>query len=173
MQLVFLHGPPAAGKLTIATELAALGIGQVFDNHLTMDVARPFFPFGSRAFWDLARELRLTCLRAGAAHGAGTILYTCCYDHPADLPLFETIEEIVGGSGGAVHPVYLACSTAELERRVTDPARAARRKLHSVDGLRAQLAAWNCVPVPRDTCMTIVTEGRTPAECAREIAARL
>lgn len=111
VDLVYLHGPPAAGKLTIATELAALGVGEVFHNHLTMDAA--------------------------------------------------------------VHPVFLDCSVAELERRVTDPVRAARRKLHSVDGLRTQLAAWNCVAVPRASCIRVATDGRTAADCAQEVVARL
>jgi hypothetical protein len=36
-------------------------------------------------------------------------------------------------------------------------------------GLHGQLRRWNCVAVPRDTCITIVTDDRTPSSCAEEI----
>ena len=170
MKLIFLHGPPASGKLTIARELAALTGCGVFHNHLAIDVARPFFEFGSEPFWRLVREIRLACLRAGAEHGAGTVVYTSCYAHPADLGFFEEIEGIVHGSGGTVVPVYLQAEVAELERRVTDPSRAEMGKVRSVEGLHRQLRRWSCVPVPRDGCVTIVTDGKTAAQCAREIA---
>jgi hypothetical protein len=173
MQLVFLHGPPAAGKFTIATEVAARTGWGVFHNHLAIDMARPFFPFGSASFWALVRELRLTALRAAAERGAGTVLYTSCYDHPADLGFYEEIEAILSGSGGAVLPVYLRCGVAELEKRVGGESRVAMGKVRSVAGLRAQLEKWNCVAIPRDGCITVATEGKTAPECAEEIIARL
>ena len=51
MRLIYLHGPPAAGKYTIATELAARAGCGVFHNHQTIHVARSFFEFGSPPFW--------------------------------------------------------------------------------------------------------------------------
>ena len=50
MYVVFLHGPPAAGKHTIGTLLAArLGI-PLFHNHLTVDLAKTLFAFGTPGF---------------------------------------------------------------------------------------------------------------------------
>ncbi|HYH81309.1 MAG TPA: hypothetical protein VEX86_16010 [Longimicrobium sp.] len=173
MQLVFLHGPPAAGKFTIATEVAARTGWGVFHNHLTLDLARPFFPFGSEPFWALVRELRLAALRAAAERGAGTVLYTSCYDHPVDLGFYEEIEAILAASGGAVIPVYLQCDVAELERRVTGESRVAMGKVRTVEGLHAQLCRWNCVAIPRDGTLRVVTDGKTAPQCAEEIIERL
>jgi hypothetical protein len=173
MRLIYLHGPPAAGKYTIARELAARAGCGVFHNHQTIDVARSFFEFGSLPFWALVRELRLTCVRAVAAAGVRPMVYTSCYDHPADLEFYEELERIVHASGGALSPVYLATSVEELERRVSNPSRVEMGKLRSVQGLHAQLGKWNCVAVPRSECLTVPTDGRTAAECAEEIAARL
>jgi len=172
MQLIYLHGPPASGKLTIARELAARTNCGVFHNHLAIDVARPFFEFGSEEFWRLVGDVRLLCVRAAAA-AQSTVVYTSCYDHPADLPLFEELERVVRQGGGVVRPVYLQCSIAELERRVTEPSRVQMGKVRTVVGLHAQLRRWNCVGVPRASCITIVTDSRTPAECAEEVIAAL
>ena len=43
MQLVFIHGAPAVGKLTVARELAALTGFRLFHNHLTVDLAGSVF----------------------------------------------------------------------------------------------------------------------------------
>jgi adenylylsulfate kinase-like enzyme len=168
MKLIYLHGPPASGKLTIARELSARTNCGVFDNHLAIDLVRPFFEFGSDEFWKLVGDVRLTCVR-GAAAATSTVVYTSCYDHPADLARFEEIERIVQQGGGTLSPIYLQCSMAELERRVTAPSRVAIGKVRSVMGLHAQLRRWNCVAVPRNNCITIVTDSREPSECAEQI----
>lgn len=55
MRLAFLHGPPAAGKLTVAKALLHLVPGRLFDNHAAIDVARTVFDFGTPGFWELVQ----------------------------------------------------------------------------------------------------------------------
>ena len=173
MDLIYLHGAPASGKLTIARELEArLGCG-VFHNHLTIELVKPFFAFDTPPFWKMVATLRLTALEAAAANGAGTIIYTSCYSHPTDLPIFERIERTVEAAGGVIRPVHLQCSVPELERRVANADRVALRKLRSVAGLHRELARWNWIAVPREGCITIATDERTPSACADEIIERL
>jgi hypothetical protein len=173
MDLIYLHGAPASGKLTIARELEArIGCG-VFHNHLTIELVKPFFAFDTEPFWRMVAELRLTALRVAASNGAGVVVYTSCYSHPTDLPFFEEMERIVEGAGGTIRPVHLACSIAELERRIANPDRVTLRKLRSVEGLQRELARWNWIAVPRTECITIATDDRTPSECADEIISRL
>ena len=50
MILVFLYGPVASGKLTIARELAARTGFALFHNHLVVDAVMAVFPFGSESF---------------------------------------------------------------------------------------------------------------------------
>ena len=54
MKLVFIHGAPAAGKLTTARLLDRVG-GRLFDNHAAIDVARTVFEFGTPEFWELVQ----------------------------------------------------------------------------------------------------------------------
>jgi tRNA uridine 5-carbamoylmethylation protein Kti12 len=55
MKLVFLHGAPAVGKLTVARELSALTGFRLFHNHLTVDLATSLFTFGSEPLEIMSR----------------------------------------------------------------------------------------------------------------------
>ena len=71
MDLVFLHGPPAVGKLTVATALAARTGLKLFHNHLVLDAITAVFDFRSPGFLHLREALWLevfaTALEAGDA----------------------------------------------------------------------------------------------------------
>ena len=86
MKLIFLHGPPASGKFTIAEELVAQFGWKNFHNHLTIDVAKALFEFGTDPFWELVCELRNSSLKTAAKHGLEVVIFTCCYSDPEDRP---------------------------------------------------------------------------------------
>lgn len=46
-RLIFLYGPPAAGKLTVAKALADAYDVRVVDNHVSLDPALRLFPFAA------------------------------------------------------------------------------------------------------------------------------
>ena len=172
-ELIYLHGPPAAGKFTIAKEISSILGSKLLHNHLTIDVAKSVFEFGSEVFWDLADNLRLQTIEAAFKNRVPSVIITSCYDHPIDLPFYEKIEYIADVHNGVVRPFFLSCSTNELETRVSNPTRVEMGKLVTVSGLRENLREWNCIPVPRDSCITIDTENRTPANCAESIREEL
>jgi hypothetical protein len=66
MKLIFLHGAPAAGKLTVAKALPRAVPGRLFDNHAAIDVARTVFDFGAPGFWSLVHTVRSSVLDAAA-----------------------------------------------------------------------------------------------------------
>jgi hypothetical protein len=59
MKLLFLYGPVASGKLTIARELATLTGFALFHNHLVVDAVAAVFPFGSERFVKLREQFWL------------------------------------------------------------------------------------------------------------------
>ncbi len=171
MKLVFLHGPPASGKYTIA-RLLQQGHGVLnFHNHLTIDVAKALFDFGTEEFWALTHRLRRTALAAKAAEGTGVVVFTNCYSSPDDDLHVEALERDVIVQGAEFLPVYLDCPVDELRQRVTAPSRSEMRKLNSVEGLEEYLGRWNLVPLDRPHTRVVHTGGRTAQDCADEIAA--
>src|SRR6266581_7019289 len=59
MRLIFLYGPPAVGKLTIAKVLAEKTGYKLLHNHLLVNPITEVFPFENPANRLLVREFRL------------------------------------------------------------------------------------------------------------------
>jgi hypothetical protein len=171
MKLLFLHGPPASGKLTVAQAVVHLTAGRLFDNHAAMDFARTVLDFDAPGFWDLVHSARVIALEKAAERGVPLVVQTSCYSHPKDLPLLEQFERVLDRHGGLLLPVFLSCSMRTLEERVAAPDRVQRRKVTSKEGLERCLARWNLVPVPRMNCYTVDTDASSPAEAAAAIVA--
>src|SRR3954467_7399452 len=123
MKLLFLHGSPATGKLTVAKALLRSVPGRLFDNHASIDLARTLFDFGAPGFWELVHDVRYLALDAAAGHGVALVVMTFCFVEPDDLPQFRKFEEILHRHGGELLPVYLHCSREEALRRVGNPDR--------------------------------------------------
>jgi hypothetical protein len=169
MKLVFLHGSPATGKLTVAKALLLTVAGRLFDNHAAIDLARTMFEFGAPGFWELVHRVRCSALDAAAAHGVSLVVTTFCYAEPDDRPQYEEFEEIMQRHGGELLPVFLHCSREEAVRRVGNPDRVERRKMTSAESLIRDLDNYKFLPVPRPDCLKLDTETRSAETTAGEI----
>jgi hypothetical protein len=67
MDLVFLHGRAATGKLTTARALERRLGWPVFHNHLVVDLLTELFPFGSDPFVRLREQMWLSVIAEAAA----------------------------------------------------------------------------------------------------------
>jgi hypothetical protein len=170
MKLVFIHGAPAAGKLTTARALLSLVSGRLFDNHAAIDVARTVFDFGAPGFWELVQTVRTSVLEAAAEKCAPLVVMTFVYVEPDDLPIFEQFESIIQRRGGHVFPVFLKCSTEEIVRRVGNVDRITKKKMASVQGARDFMNEHKVRPVPRHNCLVLNSETRSAEANAQEIA---
>lgn len=169
MKLLFLHGAPAAGKLTVAKAVLELVPGRLFDNHASIDLARTLFDFGAPGFWELVHETRYLALAAAGEHDVPLVVMTFCYADPHDLPQFEKFEEVMRRHGGELLPVFLHCSREEATRRVGNPDRVERRKMTSAASLNKELDTYKFTAVPRADCLTLDTGVRPAEATAREI----
>lgn len=167
MQLLLIHGAPAAGKLTVARALLNRVPGRLFDNHAAIDVALTVFDFGAPGFWELVQAIRRSVLDVAAERRVPLVVMTFVYVDPDDLPTFEQFESTVQGHGGQLLPVFLECSTAEICRRVSNADRAARKKMTSEQSARDFMARHRVSAVPRPTCL-VLDSGVNTAEANAE-----
>jgi hypothetical protein len=157
MKLLFLHGAPAVGKLTVAKALLRIVPGRLMDNHAAIDLALTVFEFGAPGFWELVHDVRRSAIEAAAEHGVPLLVTTFCYAEPEDRDQSGQIEEIVHRRGGELLPVFLHCSRDEALRRVGNPDRVARRKISSGEHLIRELDRYDLTAVPRPDCLKLDT----------------
>jgi chloramphenicol 3-O-phosphotransferase len=172
MKLIFLHGSPAVGKLTVAKALLRLLPARLMDNHANVDLARTIFDFGAPGFWELVHASRCVALDAAAKHGVPLLVTTYCYVAPADLARYEEFEAIVRRHGGVMLPVFLHCAQEEALRRVGNPDRVERGKVTSAEGLIDYVGDRDFTSVPREDCIKFDTGAMPPDAVAREIVDR-
>jgi hypothetical protein len=174
MKLIFLHGMPGVGKLTVASELASLTGFRLFHNHLTVDLVLSLFEFGSQPFVELRERIWLdTFAQAGDAKLDG-VIFTFAFEKTVRDEFVPKVVKLVESQRGEVVFVNLYCESAELERRLTDPAREKFGKLTSLELFR-QLNSKGTFDTPRNipNRLTVDTTSITPAEAAKRIASDL
>jgi hypothetical protein len=142
MHLVYIYGPPAVGKLTVATELARRTGYKLFHNHQSIAAIEPIFEFGTPTFWRLVHGIRDEVMESAARDGV-SLIYTAFYTHPEDLHHFERRRDIVERHDGQVLLVKLTCERPALEARVESESRRSLRKL-------SDLQAWHAAIEGKD-----------------------
>ncbi len=84
MKLVFIYGPPAAGKLTVVETLATRIGFRVFHNHLTVDLASALFDFGTEPSTRFVEQLRLEAFEVAVREQLAGLIFTYVYAAPHD-----------------------------------------------------------------------------------------
>lgn len=170
MKLVFLYGQAAAGKLTVARELAARTGFALFHNHLIVDAVAAVFPFGSPEFVRLRERFWLETFEAAMRAGR-SLIFTFAPEGTVAADFPARVEALVRSLGGEVVFVALTLDPAEQERRIANASRSEFGKLTSLDLLR-QLrgdfdTAMAAMPAP---ALTVATDPTPPEEAAERIA---
>lgn len=132
MVLLFIHGAPAVGKLTVARKIADLTGFRLFHNHLTVDLLLSVFDFGSEPFVLLREQIWLSVFRE-AARQKVSLIFTFNPERTVRQSFIGDTVEAIESEGGVVHFVQLFCSEQELERRLVSPARSEYGKLTSLE----------------------------------------
>ena len=136
MKLIFLHGMPGVGKLTVARQLEELTGFKLFHNHLTVDLVGSVFEFGSQPFVELREKIWLEVFSQAAEAGIDGLIFTFAYDRSVRRRFIDNVRDGFGSSDSEVLFVELTCTPEELERRITDPSRQRFGKLTSLEQFR-------------------------------------
>ena len=173
MKLIFIHGPVASGKLTVARELAALTGLAVFHNHLVVDAVASVFPFGSEPFIRLREQFWLTMFRE-AAKAQRSLIFTFAPEPTVSSDFPAHVQEIITAAGGELFFVRLTVDTDEQEERIANASRKEFGKLRSLDLLRAlRSQSRACEALMPAADVVIDTRIVTSVEAAHKIAQQL
>lgn len=169
MKLVFIHGAPAVGKLTVARELAELTGFRLFHNHLTVDLVGSLFDFGSEPFVLLREQIWLSTFREAAKHNV-SLIFTFNPEATVSKRFIQDAVDVVERWAGRVMFIELTCAQEELERRIEDPSRRKFGKLASIKQYRSlkDAGAFNFPTLPNG--LSLDTTNQLPADTARLIS---
>ena len=172
MWLVFLHGLPGCGKLTVGRELATLTGFRLFHNHLVVDLLQEVFEFGSAPFVELREQIWLSTFREAARNDV-SLIFTFAPERTVRPGFPAAAESCVRSEGGRVLLVSLRCAEPELERRIAQPSRSSFGKLGSVSRYRElrDAGAFEFPPLPAH--IELDTGSLAPVESARRIERQL
>jgi hypothetical protein len=139
--LVFLYGPPAVGKLTVARAIAERLPYKILHNHVTIDAVTEVLPFGSDTFWRVVGCFRRDLVAAAADENID-LIYTYVFapgdeQHVADIVLpYEN-------AGGTVLFVQLLAPREVLLQRVLAESRKQHGKPTDVQTLEQMLDEYD------------------------------
>lgn len=169
MKLIIIHGPPAAGKLTVSRKLAEITGFKVFHNHISIDCVKSVFEFGSMPFWRVLKTVREEMF-AEAARSGVSLIHTFCYAKGPDDEQFQRMIDSVENNGGEVNAVLLICDDEVRRERIVAEDRQQTGKLtdpDSIDMLREKFDLFS--PFPGKDTLVIDTTSIEPDESARRI----
>jgi len=172
LQLVFIHGGPAVGKLTVARHVARLTGFRLFHNHLTVDLVGSVFEFGSEPFVRLREEIWLSTFREAARFDV-SLIFTFAPEATVRTGFIQHTIDVVESLGGSVVFVELTCDEAEIERRLEDPSRGEFTKLNTLKQYRTlkDAGAFEYPSIP--SSLSLDTTNAPPEESAKAIASYL
>lgn len=172
--LVYLYGPPAAGKLTVSRRLAEVTGLPLFHNHLSVDAVTSVLPFGSEAFRAVLHRFRLDMFETAASAGQ-SLIFTNNSAWPAPdgrrrfAAFADEADRRVRAGGGSTLFVCLNAPLHVLERRLGNDDRRSLRKLTDVGRLHELVEAYDLSPLhPTDLQIdTDMTDPETAAQMIR------
>ena len=167
MKVIFLYGPPASGKLTIAKKLAEKTGISLFHNHLTFDLAEVLYEPFTQPFYDYCADLRLDVFGdAKLAHQ--DLIFTFFYISPDDDNFVNQIIHIAGE--GNVKFVKIEASSDTLLDRVENKDRAKYSKINSKSVLTRYLKENNwSESIEKTNSLIISTDNLTPDDAVQKI----
>lgn len=167
-RVVWIYGPPASGKLTIARELSKLTQLPVFHNHLAVDMAAALFPFGSDQFIRLREYSWIEAFR-NASLEQRSFIFTFAPERTVRPSFISHASMLVERLDGRVLWVRIECADEVIEARLGNEDRNRWSKLGNAADYRKlkQEGAFTYRPLPSD--LTLDSASIAPAEAAQRI----
>ncbi len=172
MKLIFIYGPPATGKLTIAEKLSdATGI-PLFHNHLSRDLAKEIYGDELASNYSLVHKIRNDVFSYCAEHNTD-LIFTFVYAGAVDDEIVRQHMDSIESNGGEVIFVKLTASPDDLLHRVNNESRKKYKKLLDADILKDFLKSNGDLTIPFVSSLLVDTSELEPEDAVRYIVSEL
>ncbi len=135
MQVVFIFGPTASGKLTIAREVAQKTGFRLFPDHLAVNLVNGVFDADTHPFIRI-REWAWTEVLRESVHANRSLVFTFEPQASIRSSFISHACVIIERLGGEIIFVELTCPEAVIETRIENEDRRALGKLASLETYR-------------------------------------
>ncbi|HYG83468.1 MAG TPA: AAA family ATPase [Verrucomicrobiae bacterium] len=169
MKLIFIYGPPAVGKLTIAEVLSKRTGIALFHNHLSRDLVADIYNDNVTDHYELVDTIRLNVLDYCSKHGTD-LIFTYVYEGKDDDATVQRFIQTVEENKGEVVFVELSANREDLIERVSNESRKRYKKLTNPVILAKMTKNMSNFSIPFVTPLKINTSELDTYEAAGVIA---
>ncbi len=129
MKLIFIYGPPASGKLTIASKLSEVTNIPLFHNHLSRDLVGDIYKDKLMDNYELVNQIRRDVMDYCSKNNTD-LIFTYVYENEeSDHEMVKEMVDIIESNGGVVKFVELTADRNDLISRVDNQSRKQFKKL--------------------------------------------
>jgi hypothetical protein len=173
VQVAFIYGPTASGKLTIAREVARLTGFKLFPDHLAVELVNAVFDSGMRPYIRI-REWAWTEVLREAVHVNRSLVFTFTPQATIRSSFISHACVIIERLGGEIVFAELSCPEQVIESRIENTDRKALHKISNLGEYRRLrdhgAFQFRTMPAP---AVKIDTSSCEPADAAQRIVAVL
>jgi len=174
MKLLFIHGPPAVGKLTIAKEISKNTNYKVFHNHLSLDLVESIFTPDKSVFWKLVSKIRLEMIKEAAKKKIEGLIFTYGPVAEDNFKFLKKVIKTVESNKGQIYLIHLLCEEKELLKRVKNKSRKKHLKTTSISKLKKSLKTWDfTTKYPHKKTIQIDTTKLSVKETTKKILSKI
>lgn len=172
MNLIFIYGPPASGKLTIAEKLSRVTGIPLFHNHHTRNIVKDIYEDKLNENYELVDELRFKVFEYCAKHGTD-LIFTVVYGGEEDKAIFKEYISRIESNGGKIKFVELTANQEDLIKRAGNESRKKHKKLTDQKEMKEFTANLSKFSIPFVNALKINTSEFSPEESVKLIVEEL
>jgi len=172
MKLIFIYGPPASGKLTIAEKLSELTNIPMFHNHLSRDLVKDIYKEDLLKHYDLVDKIRFDVLEYCVLNNTD-LIFTYVYGGSFDDENVKNFIDKIEKNGGTISFVELTATRKDLIARVGNESRRKYKKLTDKSVLKELTKTMDAFHIPFVKSLRINTSKLSADDSAELIVKEL
>ena len=172
MKLIFIYGPPASGKLTIAEILSERTGIPLFHNHLSRDLVKDIYGDKLRDNYELVDRIRFDVLDYCSKNDTD-LIFTYVYEGSDDNDNVREFIKTVEDNKGEVFFVELSTNRDDLIARVGNESRKRYKKLTDPEIMKTITEDMDIYSIPFVKSLKIDTSALSSDSAAAAIIENL